>query len=247
MIWNFQIGILLVSCNSENAPDCFQNAGEIVRKEVAVPDFSSITVFERVELIIKQGDVQKVEIESGEFLLDEVSAEVEGNSLVLRNENSCNLFREYGLTRIYVTSPNITEIRSSTSYPIASDGVLGYPNLRLLSESFANPEAETTDGAFDLEVDSVTLSLLANGIAYFKLRGQVQGLNITIAAGDSRVDASNLSAGIVDLNHRGTNDILINPQESLRGTIRGTGNVISFNRPPEVAVETIFRGELIFR
>ncbi|MEO1010690.1 MAG: head GIN domain-containing protein [Bacteroidota bacterium] len=247
LICNFLFAILLFSCNSENAPDCFQNEGEIVREEVAVPVFSKITVFERIQLIVKQGAGQKVEIETGEFLLNEISALVEGDRLILRNENGCNLFREYGLTRIYVTSPNITEIRSSTSFPIQSDGILAYPSLTLLSESFTEPEAETTDGEFDLEVNSQNLSLTVNGIAYFKLRGQVQGLNMTIAAGDSRIEAQDLVAQNINVNHRGTNDMLIDPQQSLTGVIRGTGDVISFNRPPEVAVEEIFRGRLIFR
>jgi hypothetical protein len=238
---------LFVSCNSENAPDCFQNEGEIVRKEVAVPDFSKITVFEKVALVVKQGDVRKVEIETGEFLIDEVSASVEGDRLVLRNENGCNLFREYGLTTIYVTSPNISEIRSSTGLQILSDGILQYPNLILLSESFVEPEAETTDGEFDLELDSQNVSIITNGIAYFSLKGNTENLNINIAAGDSRIEAENLIAYSISLDHRGTNDVQVNPQISISGIIRGTGDVVSFNQPTSIDVEELYTGRLIFK
>ncbi|WP_422083691.1 head GIN domain-containing protein [Ulvibacterium sp.] len=236
-----------MGCNSENAPDCLQNAGDIIREEVTLPNFSKITVFENVSLVIKQGDTQKVEIETGEFLREEVTATLEGDRLLLRNTNGCNLFREYGLTTVYVTSPNINEIRSSTGFPIQSDGVLAYPSLTLFSESFTNPETETTDGEFNLELDSGNVSIVVNGIAYFKLGGTVENLNLTIAAGDSRIEAENLIAENVVLNHRGSNDMLINPQLSLTGLIRGTGDVISFNRPTEVAVEEIFNGRLIFQ
>ncbi|WP_425234284.1 head GIN domain-containing protein [Ulvibacterium sp.] len=235
------------ACNSENVPDCLQNAGDIIREEVMLPNFSKITVFENVNVVVKQGDTQKVEIETGEFLREEVTATLEGDRLLLRNENGCNFFREYGLTTVYVTSPNISEIRSSTGFPIRSDGILAYPSLTLLSESFVNPETETTDGEFDLEVDSENVSVAANGIAYFRLRGAVQNLNLNIAAGDSRIEAENLMAENITLNHRGSNDMLINPQLSLTGVIRGTGDVISFNRPAEVAVEEIFNGRLIFQ
>ncbi len=139
---------IILSCNKESAPDCLQNAGDLVREEIVLPEFDKITVFEKINLVVKQGDIQKVEIETGEFLRDEVSASVEGNRLILRNENGCNLLRDYRLTTIYVTSPNITELRSSTGFSIKSDGVLNYPNLALLSESFTVPEAETTDGEF---------------------------------------------------------------------------------------------------
>jgi hypothetical protein len=243
---NIVLILLLLSCNNENAPDCFQDTGELVRVEVGLADFSKITVFENISLVLRQGDAQKVEIETGEFLQNEVSAKVEDNRLVLRNENGCNLFREYGLTKVYVTSPNITEIRSSTGLPITSDGILGFSNIRLLSESFVDPEAETTDGEFDLELDSGNVVIIVNGIAYFKLKGTTENLNITVAAGDSRIEAENLIANSVSLNHRGTNDIQVNPQQSISGVIRGTGDVIRFNQPTLVEVEELYTGRLIF-
>ncbi len=242
-----QVIFFVLGCNSESAPDCFQNSGEIIRQEVSIPTFSKITVFEKVALVLKEGDTQKVEIESGENLLEEVSAVVEGDRLILRNENGCNLFRDYGLTTVFVTSPNIDEIRSSTGLPIQSDGVLSYPNLELFSESFLEPEAETTDGEFDLELASQSVSVVANGIAYFKLRGTSDNLSLIIAAGDSRIEAESLLADNIFLDHRGSNDMFINPQESVQGVIRGVGDVISANRPTTIEVEELFRGRLIFR
>lgn len=239
--------LLLLSCNGENVPDCFQNAGDLTRKTVDVLQFTKITAFENLNVVLKQGDTQQVEIETGEFLLNDVTAEVIDGRLVLRNENGCNYVRKYGLTTVYVTSPNLTEIRSSTGFPITSDGVLDYPNITLISESFTNPEAETTDGSFDLELNSTQVRVIVNGIAYFKLKGTAQTFDVTIAAGDSRIEAENLVAQNVVLDHRGTNDVYVNPQQSISGVIRSTGDVISFNRPPTIEVEELFNGRLIFR
>lgn len=238
---------LLTACNGDNVPDCFQNAGNIVREEITVPVFSKITVFENIELILKAGEIQRVEVETGEFLRKEVSAEVKGDRLVLRDGNNCNLFREYGSTKIFVTAPNITEIRSSTGLPIRSDGALAFNALTLYSESFINAESETTDGSFDLELNTQSTNIIVNGIAFIKLRGVTTDLNISIAAGDSRIEAENLISENVVLNHRGTNDLLVNPQQMLGGVIRGTGDVISFNRPATVEVEELFKGRLLFR
>jgi len=237
----------MVACNSESAPDCLQKSGELIRKEVSVSDFSKITVFEKVALVLKQGDEQLVEIETGEFLFEEVSAAVEGDRLILQNENGCNLFRDYGLTTVYVTSPNITEIRSSTGLAIKSDGILSYPFLEIFQESFLEPDALTVDGEFDLELDSRSVSVVVNGIAYFKFQGVSENLSLIIASGDSRIEAQNINVQNIFLDHRGTNDMFVNPQESLRGTIRGTGDVISSNEPATVEVEELYRGRLIFR
>jgi len=244
----FVILILFIeSCSSESAPDCFQSAGDIIREEVTVADFTKITVFENVSLVLKQGPITKVEVETGEYLRNEVEVTVEDNRLLLRDTNDCNFFREYGLTKIYVTAPDIDEIRSSTGLKIESDGVLAYPRLNLVSESFNNNESETTDGEFDLEIDSINFTIVVNGIAYFKLEGKTEFFGVTIAAGDSRVEAQDLRAKFVDVDHRGSNDILCNPQDLIKGEIRGTGDVISFNEPVLVQIEELFKGKLIFR
>ena len=244
---NITLVFILLSCSGENTPDCFQSQGDLIRNDIALPSFSKITVFEKVALVLKQGDIQKVEIETGEYLLNEVTAVVEEDRLILTNENGCNFFREYGLTTVYITSPNITEVRSSTGLPIKSDGVLEYPDLTLLSESFIEPDAETTDGEFDLQLSSQQVSIVVNGIAYFKLRGVTEDLNINIAAGDSRIETENLMANTVAIDHRGTNDIQVNPQQSISGVIRGTGDVISYNQPVDVDVEILYTGRLIYK
>ncbi|WP_232625257.1 head GIN domain-containing protein [Pareuzebyella sediminis] len=246
-ICGFVTTLFLLGCAMENAPDCLQDSGDLIREEVLLPDFTKITVFENVSLVLKQGNIQKVEVQTGEYLRDEVSAVVEGNRLLLRDTNDCNFFREYGLTTIYVTSPNIDEIRSSTGWSVQSDGVLAYPTLTLLSESYIDNESETTDGEFDLNIDCQNLSVVVNGIAYFKIKGTTENLNLSIAAGDSRIEADNLISENISLNHRGSNDMFINPQFSLNGTIRGTGDVISLNRPDQIDVEELYKGRLIFR
>jgi len=241
------IGFIFWGCNSENAIDCFQNSGDLIREAVSVSNFDRILVFEQVALVVQQGEQIEVEIETGEFLRNDVSATVIDGTLVLENRNNCNLFRDFGLTTVYVTAPNILEIQSSTGLPIRSSGVLNYPELRLISESFSDPELETTDGAFNMELSSQSVTIITNGIAFFQLSGSTQNFNITVAAGDSRIEAANLIAENVSLNHRGSNDIFINPQQSLTGVIRGFGNVIAFNEPPVVTIEELFRGRLIFR
>tara|TARA_R110002074_G_scaffold86875_1_gene191758 strand:- start:35007 stop:35819 length:813 start_codon:yes stop_codon:yes gene_type:complete len=235
-----------ISCNSENASDCFQDTGEIIREEVDVQEFTKITVFENVTLVIKQGPTQKVQIETGKNLRNEVDAVVEDGRLLLTDTNDCNYVRDYGTTIVYVTTSNLTEIRSSTGYPIRSDGVLSYESLSLLSESFAVPEAVTTDGEFNLNLNVSSLGITVNGIAYFNLRGNVETFNINIAAGDSRIEAEELVAQNVNINHRGSNDVLINPQLKISGVLRGTGDVLSYNRPAEVNVEQLYNGRLIF-
>lgn len=246
--FGFSLVLLLFNgCNTESAPDCFQNAGDLERLTVEVPEFDRITVFEGLNLVILQGDQQKVELESGRFLLDGITAKVEGDRLIVENNNGCNLFRDFGISTVYVTSPDIKEIRSSTGLLVSSGGPLGFPDLTLISESFSNPDAVTTDGAFDIEVANSRVRITVNGIAFLKLRGRTETLDVFVAAGDSRIEADDLIANTVQVNHRGSNDLLVYPESTIEGVIRGYGDVISLNRPDTVDVEELFEGRLIFR
>lgn len=236
----------IMGCGGENTPDCFQAEGDLVREEITLAAFDRITVFENIEMVLIQGGEQSVVIETGEFLRNEVSADVVDGELILRDENNCNFFRDYNTTVIYVTTPDLIEVRSSTGFPIRSDGPLSFSDVTLISESFTVPENETTDGSFDLEFNAGTVRIVVNGIAFFNLSGTADLLDVTIAAGDSRIEAESMVVQNVNLNHRGSNDILINPQESIQGIIRSTGDVLSFNRPEIVDVEEVFNGRLIF-
>lgn len=242
-IW---VVLFLIGCDSENASDCFQRTGTIVRKEIEVSDFTRILVNPNVELIIKEGTTTSVVIETGDNLLNEVSAIVEDSRLVLSNTNDCAFFRDLNQTRVFVTAPNITEIRSGTQFDISSDGILAYTSLTLLSEDFGE-NTETTTGTFNLNVDCEDISVVGNNIASFSISGVVKNLSVGFFSGTGRFEGANLVAENVQVFHRGTNKIIVNPQQSITGEIRSTGDVISVNRPSIVEVEAFFIGKLIFQ
>lgn len=233
------------ACNSENAFDCIQTSGNIVQREVEVAEFERILVNREIELIIKEGPEHSVTIESGENLLNDVEAKVVGDELQLTDYNTCNYVREYGITKIYVTAPNIKEIRSSTQHDISSDGVLTYENLHLKSENF-NAQGAFTVGDFRMLVDVAKLRIVANNASSFYISGQTEDLYVGFFAGLGRFEGENLVAQNVDIYHRGSNDMIVNPQQSLTGELRGAGDLISVNHPQIVDVEQFYIGQLIF-
>jgi len=238
--------VFFLGCDSESASDCFQTSGNTVRKEIIVPDFKRILVNPNIELVIKQGENTSVLIETGNNLLNEVSVVLEGDRLVLSDTNDCSFFRDFNQTKIFVTAPDIIEIRSATQFDISSEGILRYSSLRLYSETFFEDTGNTT-GTFHLDIENTALSVMSNSIASFFIEGTTEGLSINFPSGISRFDGTNLVVQRVGVFHRGTNKIIVNPQESIRGAIRSTGDVIALNKPPIVEVETFFTGQLIFQ
>jgi len=237
--------ILIVACNSEDASDCFQTEGNLVQQEVEVNSFERILVNRDIELIVKEGAEHKVIIETGENLLNDVLAKVVDDELQLTDFNTCNYVRNYGITKVYVTAPNLKRIRNSSQYEVSSDGVLTYPELSLVSEDFNAPGSFTV-GDFRLQINSEKLSIVSNNISTFYISGTVTNLFVGFYAGTGRFEGENLIAQNVDVFHRGSNDMIVNPQVSLSGELRGTGNLISKNEPPTVTVEQFYTGRLIF-
>lgn len=239
------LSLLVFACNSEDANDCFQTSGDIIQVEIDVASFDRILVNRDIELVIKEAPDFKVTLETGENLINDVQVEVIGDRLVLTDNNTCNYVRDFGITKVFVEAPNLTEVRSSTQYDILSDGVLNYDNLELYSDDFFAPDS-FTNGDFRLQVNSEELRILVNNISFQYISGEVNKLTIIYPAGSGRFEGEDLIAQDVQINHRGSNDIIVNPQQSLTGIIRGTGNVISVNEPPIVDVEIIYTGDLIF-
>lgn len=236
--------LMFLGCNSEKGWNCVQTSGSRVEQEIPVPDFDKILVWEHTKLFVQEGTEQKVIIKTGRNLLSNVHVSVEDSRLEIRNENTCNWIRDYENVEVYVISPNISEIRSSTGYGVESVGVLRFSSLSLISEDSAGDYH--TDGDFNLQLDVDEINIVANGRSAFTLSGSARKANFGLYSGDGRVYAENLVVEDLQFYHRSTGPIIVNPQESLRGQIVSLGDVISKNRPPIVEVEELYRGRLIF-
>lgn len=238
---------ILISCNSENASDCFKTAGKMVKKEVSVNPFTKIVVHKRVGLIIEQGEKQKVIIETGKNLLPDIKVKVKDGILIVENFNECNFFRKYGKTKIHVTAPNITEIRNASEQDVFSKGILKYPNLYL--KSVGEKTTFLPVGNFNLSVDNTNLKVWSNGISTLRIKGKTKILEVSFSDGNTRFEGKDLIAQKVNISHISSNDIVVFPVQELSGAIRSTGNVISYNKPPVVTIKVLNPkyGKLIFK
>ncbi len=243
------IMITSISCDSENANDCLQTDGTIVEFTLNLPDFDKIQMEDDIRVLLKDGPEQEVRVETGENLVSDLNFEVREGTLILQNNNSCNILREYGRTLVKITSPNISFIRQASAFEIESDGVLSYPELFIRSNTNPNPfniEDPNKSGRVTLSLDVNSFRVSANGSSNFEISGRANEANITFADEFPQFNGRNFLIDNVTFLHTGAADMILNPQNSLIGTIRATGNVICTQEPPVVDVEVLFTGNLIF-
>lgn len=237
---------VLAACDSDSAWDCVKAAGTIVQEEIPLENFEKLDVRHRVQLIVKQGEAQKVVLETGENLRGKISLKITNGELRIENTNNCNLVRDYGITKVFITSPNITQIRNGSGLSVLSDGVLSFQSLALLSEDTAVDGDIHTVGDFELQLDVENLNIVANGKSNFFLSGQAETATMGLYSGDGRIEAGEFVVQNLSIFHRSSNKMIVNPQQSIEGEIRSVGDVISLNEPPLVDVEEFYTGRLIF-
>lgn len=237
--------LLLLSC--EKPSECFESTGTIVSREIPINAFTRLEVYRGVSVEITQSATYSLVVKSGENLIDNVEIVQEGNTLKLKDNTSCNWLREYGQTTVYITAPNIEEIYSKTERDIRSNGVLNYPNLTLTAVD-KNGDGEEGAGTNDfyLDLNCNQLVIGSNNVARFFISGTCNYANFHFWAGDSRILAENLVVQNIYVFHRGSNDMIVKPIQSISGRIVSTGNVILKSIPTSVNVEQLFTGHIIY-
>ena len=233
--------LMLVSC--EKPSDCVKSTGAIITKEFAVTPFENIYIYKGIALVITEGPEYRVSVETGENLMEDISVKIENNSLVLRDNTSCNWVRKYGHTTVYVTAPNVIEIHSKTERDISSNGVLTYPILRLIAVD-QGEGAPTND--FHFQVDNFQTVIENNNVSRFYISGTTNEVLVNFYDGNGRFEGENLIAKSVKVFHRGSNDMIVHPTETITGKMVSTGNVVLKNVPPIVSVEQLYQGQVIY-
>ena len=242
----FITSMFLFSCDSEEAIDCFQVEGNSIQQEVVVDTFEEITIYNDIKVYLTYGATQKIELETGQNLINDASFRVEENHLHIENSNTCNFFRDYEAIKVYITIPNLTYLRNGSQFTVESTNTLAFNNLTIVSEDAEGDNDYYTNGDFKLVVDAEKITVVNNNMSDYFISGEVEDLQIGFFNGDGRFEAENLVAQDVTIFHRGSNQIIVNPQQSLTGTLYSTGDLISKNNPPTVEIEELYTGKLIF-
>jgi hypothetical protein len=218
--------VLATSCGISE--DCFKGNGNQVIQLFPLENFTKIKVYDGIGLVIKEGANYEVKVITSDNILDNLEVKLEGNTLVVKDNSTCNIARDYGLTTVYVTAPNITEIHSKTDQDIRSDGVLNYSDLKLISIDLSDGAGT---GDFRLSLNTINLYVESNNVSNFYLTGQSQNLHVFFSWGNGIFYGENLIVNIITIYHRGSNNIFLFPINSIEGNIYATGNVVLKNNP----------------
>ncbi|MBC7641967.1 MAG: DUF2807 domain-containing protein [Flavobacterium sp.] len=233
--------IILISCSKPG--QCIESSGNDITKEYSLPSFNKIKVYNGINLVISQGAVQKIEIKTGENLIGNIDVTVTDNMLIVKDNTTCNWVREYGQTTVYVTTPTLTDIICKTEKLISSNGLLKFPSLRLEA-------IDLTDGAgtgdFNLQIDNDVFLIESNNVSNFYISGKTKDFTANFYEGNGRIEAANLKCNNLMVFHRGSNDMIVNPQIKMSGKMYSTGNIQCRNYLVINEILALYQGQVIF-
>jgi len=246
----FLLLILIGSCGISE--DCFKGNGNQITQTFAFEGFTKIKVYDGIGLVVKEGPVYEVKISTSDNIIEDIEVKLQGSMLVIKDNSTCNIARNYGQTTVFITIPDGTvfpliqelELHCKSEQKIQSEGTLHSPIVRLFSIGDDGDGAGTGD--FHITVNNGQLVVESNNVSNFYINGHSSEMLLNFYFGNGRFYGENLHSEIIKVYHRGSNDMFVYPVQRVEGTIFATGNVVLKNVPPVVDVEEVFRGRVIY-
>jgi len=103
----------VLACNREDAPDCFQTAGEYQSVYRDLDMFNSIELNDYIQYELCDTTCYGVLITAPKNLMSDIETNVIDDKLFIRNENSCNFVRSYkNRITVRICAPEFRDIQN---------------------------------------------------------------------------------------------------------------------------------------
>lgn len=217
----FLIVSVLMSCDLDSF-NCYD--GSIITKELSLNTFHKIDIDFSCEVILVDGDEQKIVIEGK----DDMIQDLENRSIVsndtwrVRTKGNCILPSKD--TRIFISIPGLKELSVDGNYMISSEGFLKYVDDALKIDLDGN-------GDLSLSLDDMALlELVIDGSCKVDIEGVTNRFNID-CDGNSEIRAHDFGAEIVDIKIDGNANMDVNASQRLIVNMDGKGSVCYKGNP----------------
>jgi len=244
--------ILVTSCGISE--DCFKGNGNQITQTFPLEDFTKIKVYDGVGLIVKEGPSYEVKIKTSDNIIDDLEVRLDGDMLVVKDNSTCNIARDYGQTTVYVTIPDGTilplipelELHCKTEQNIQSEGVLHSPIVRLFSVDLSDGAGT---GDFQLTLNASDYVIIeSNNVSNFYIKGNCSNLNVSFFWGNGVFYGEEITvSNSIYVFQRGSNNMFFSPSALIYGDIYGVGNVILKSLPQQDNIIQHYTGRVIYQ
>ncbi|MGV3586132.1 MAG: head GIN domain-containing protein [Adhaeribacter sp.] len=201
---------LFTACDDE----ALRGKGDSISLTRPVGAFDEISMGGDFEVYLTQGPAKDILLEGQENILNELSTQVRDHKLIIKYDR--NRVKAHKPVRIYITTPELTEIEVS-----------GSNTVRGLTDWDVNDFEIEASGSntIDLNLKSADeIKTQVSGSANINLNGDANDFDIQIS-GSGKIKAFGLTTKTADVNVSGSGRCELTVTNHLKAKISGSGNV----------------------
>ena len=217
--------LFFYSCNSPSAWDPFKVRGATISETHILSPFTILDVYDKIDVYYKQDTTSSsysIQIVTGKNLLPNISTEISGGVLKIKNKNEFNFLRgaHNGVT-VYVTTPFIGKIIQDGVGTIYCSNTITHTSTHT-QDTLSYQIKNSGDMHLNVNVQSMKGSIYGVGDIY--LNGICPHHEV-YASGECFINALNLVTGysFVDYNSTGQAHVYVTGQ--LDAVINSTGTI----------------------
>jgi hypothetical protein len=196
--------------------------GPLLTENRTATNFSEVEINIPGDVVFRQANDYKLEIEAQENILDIIQTPVNGNELVIKFKNDV-FVRRHDRIRVTVSAPDINAFRLKGSGNLRTEGNIQSGNFNVSVSGSGNIDIPN--------LNATTLDADISGSGDIKISGgAVTGEDLRIS-GSGSIDLLNLAARSASTNTTGSGEMKVNVSETLNARITGSGSVYYKGNP----------------
>ena len=211
---------IVVALTLNSCINTIDGNGEVVNEKRTVSSFSKIDISGNFEVILNQGDSEKLELEVDKNLLDLIKTEVKNNTLYISSKKSIGNAKSINL---YITVVDVDEIEASGAIDLKNKGTYHSDNLEIDISGAADVD-------LDLDVENLTMEM--SGASETTLSGIANNFDIEIS-GAGELQAKKLKTRNTTIDISGAGSAIVYAKKTLNIQVSGAGS-LQYKGSPKV-------------
>ncbi|MDO5106157.1 head GIN domain-containing protein [Capnocytophaga sp.] len=211
--------------------------GNIISKERSVGAYNQVINKSPFTLILSEGEVGKIRIETSDNLEPYILTSVQNDALIVEIKSGVN----------YVTKHKV-KIYAAVNQSLNKISLIGsgevYLKNKLTVDTFDCYLNGSGDMQVNLSANNLNLELMGSGD--LNVMGTAHHLKAGLS-GSGDIDAEKLKAKIADIQLDGSGDISVYAQEAVKARMTGSGDISIYGKPKKQDSQVVGSGDINFK
>lgn len=225
------LSILLLTQVSATASKKAKGNGYVTKELRKIDSFSKIKASSGLNIILFQGEEEKIIVETDENLLNLIKTTIEGETLKCFIDDQIKFATKMN---VYVYYKNVNSIKASSGADVDSDLILKGTTMKLKSSSGA-------DIKLKLKVNNLTCD--ASSGAVIKVEGWADEIDAEASSG-ADVKAKDMKVKYAKAEASSAGTIVVSPSEKIIATASSSGDIIYYGNISDISISESSGGDV---